>query len=738
MQSGSSRRFSRPDRTVFRTVTALAAGIALAPVAAPASPAAAAQSPSPAGCPWMDTGKTAAQRARLLLDASSLGQKMRWLDEHAATQPARTAFDGVTYPAQLPCTPAITYTDGPDGVRGSTGITAFPAPIALAATWNDRLARTKGTAQAEEAFDKGKAVVLAPGLSGGRTPLAGRTSEYLGEDPLLSGNLAAQGVRGLQKGNPDKPTMAVLKHYVGNEQETDRTLSSSNIDERTRKQIYDLPFEIAIRDARPGGVMCSYNQINGTYACENDLLKDVLKNALGFDGFVVSDFHAVHSTAPSLNAGLDQELNRPVYYSPANLTAAIDEGKISAAQVDRAAFRVVRAYIEAGLFDHPVPADPAADVSTAAHKAVSLDVATQGSVLLKNRRRVLPLPARPLKIAVIGPTASNTATDGVSAATACASQFRGTPSVDCPDPVAALDAITARAEADGGTVTFDNGRDPAAAAATARAADVAIVLGYYAEGEFADRPALNLDGNGDALISAVADANRNTVAVLQTGGPVVMPWENKVEAILETWYAGGQQGTAIARLLWGDDNPSGRLPMTFPKSQADLPTRTPAQYPGTVDEAGIRQVDYSEGLKVGYRWYDSRRIRPLYPFGYGLSYTSYRYKHLRVIRRNAHTYDVAFNVSNTGARTGTETGQVYLTLPGRAGEPGKRLVGYAKVTLRPGQTRAVTVRLKVDGPAHPLSYWDSSTHSWTTPRGAYTLQVGGSSRDLPLRAAFRR
>ncbi|MFB4295774.1 glycoside hydrolase family 3 C-terminal domain-containing protein [Actinomadura sp. NTSP31] len=731
-------------------MTILVAATAVAAVAAPTGPAAAARTgrPSLAECPWMDTGKTADQRARLLLDGSTLGQKIRWLDEQAATQPGQTTFDGVTYPAQLPCTPAITYTDGPDGVRGSTGVTAFPAPISLASTWNDQLARTKATAQAEEAFDKGKAVVLAPGVSGGRTPLAGRTSEYLGEDPLLSGNLAAQGIQGLQKGDPAKPTMAVLKHYVGNEQETDRTLSSSNIDERTRRQIYDLPFEIAVRDGRPGGVMCSYNQINGTYACENDLLKDALKNSLGFSGFVVSDFWAVHSTAPSLNAGLDQELNKPIYYSPAGITAAINDGKITAAQVDQAAFRVVRSYIQAGLFDHPVPATPAADVSTAAHKAVSLAVATQGSVLLKNQNNTLPLPAKPLKVAVIGPTASTTATDGVSAATACASQFMGAPSVACPKPVAALDAITARVTANGGTVTFNNGKDPAAAAADAKAADVAIVLGHYTEGEFADRPDLDLDGNGDALISAVADANPDTIAVLQTGGPVLMPWQDKVKGILETWYAGDQQGTAIARLLWGDDNPSGKLPMTFPKSPADLPTRTPAQYPGTFadggttrppdDQTSIRQVDYTEGLKVGYRWYDNRRITPLYPFGYGLSYTSYLYKNLRVSKAGANTYNVTFNISNTGARAGTETGQVYLTLPAGAGEPGKRLVGYAQAALKPGQTRAVTVHLKADGPAHPLSYWNPSTHAWTTTAGTYTLQVGGSSRDLPLTTTFTR
>ncbi|MFD0687792.1 beta-glucosidase [Actinomadura fibrosa] len=733
-------------RTLFRPLTALIAITALA-TGLPA-PAAQAAPAFPAECPWMDTTKTAGQRARLLLDASSPEQKMRWLDEQSATRPTETAFDGVRYPAQLPCTPSITYTDGPDGVRGSTGVTAFPAPISLASTWNDRLSQVKGRAQAEEAFDKGKAVVLAPGIASGRTPLAGRNSEYLGEDPLLSGRLAGAGIRGLQTGNAAKPTLAVLKHYVANEQELDRTLSSSNIDERTLRQVYDLPFEIAIGDGRPGGVMCSYNQINGVYACENPLLRNVLKTTLGFDGFVVSDFWAVHSTAPSLNAGLDQELNKPLYFTPERLTAALNAGQITQAQIDQAAFRVVRAYIRAGLFDHPVPSTPADDVSTAAHKAVSLDVATQGSVLLKNQGDILPLKPDRQKIAVIGPTASSTPTDGISASTVCASLFFGQPSVSCPSPVAAVDAITRRAAQNGGTVTFDNGKDHAAAATAARSADVAIVFGHYTEGEFADRPDLRLDAGGDALISAVAAANPNTVVVLQTGSAVLMPWKDEVKAVLETWYAGDQQGTAIARLLWGDANPSGKLPMTFPKSLADTPTRTPRQYPGTFpdgsttrpggDETTIRQVDYTEGLKVGYKWYDAQGIEPLYPFGYGLSYTRYRYEGLRVTPKGTGDVQVRFRLSNVGARAGTETAQVYLTLPPKSGEPGKRLVAYARAELKPGQAQVVNLTIKAADPGHPFSVWNPATDAWTTPKGTYTVSVGSSSRNLPLTATLTR
>ncbi|MFD4509183.1 beta-glucosidase [Streptomyces sp. NPDC058457] len=705
----------------------------------PAASAHADGKPYPAECPWMNTAKSAGDRARILLQAGTLDQELRWLVEQPANQPATTTFGGTTYPAQLPCTPNVTYTDGPDTVRGSSGVTAFPAQIGLAATWNTDLAYAKGKAQGDEAFRKGKNVVLGPGVSSGRTPLAGRTPEYLGEDSLLGGTLAAAQTNGLQKGNPDRPTMAVLKHYVANEQELDRLASSSNLDERTQHEVYDLPFEVAIDGSSPGGVMCSYNQINGTYACENPLLTDNLRKQLGFDGYVVSDFFAVHSTSASLKAGLDQELNRPLYYTPDKLKAALNAGEISRKQIDEAAYRVVKAYIKAGLFDHPLPATPEGDVSTAAHKQLARKIVTDGSVLLKNQDDILPLSAKARKIAVIGPTASNTATNGVSASTVCG--MSGFGAGLCTNPVAPLDAITERAARTGATVTYNNGADPAAAAAAAADADVAIVFGYSKMGEGSDRTNLNLDGNGDALISAVAAANHNTVAVLETGSAVLMPWQNDVKGILEAWYPGEQQGTAIARLLWGDDNPSGRLPMTFPKSLADLPTQTDEQYPGvfadgsttrTAGDTSIRQVNYSEGLAVGYKWYQAKNIAPLYAFGHGLSYTSFSYRDLTV-QATKQGLQVSYEVTNTGRRTGTDTGQVYVTLPKSAGEPSKRLVAFKQVELRPGQHKQIKVTVTRSAADHPLSVWDTRKGAWATPSGTFTVETGSSSADLPLK-----
>jgi beta-glucosidase len=398
-----------------------------------------------ARCPWMNTHKSADQRAHLLLAASTLDQKLRWLDEQAANSPQQTTFSGVTYPVQVPCTPTVVYSDGPDYVRGASGVTVYPAQLGLASSWSTQLAYAKGRAQADEAFRAGRNVLLAPGISSSRTPLAGRTPEYLGEDPLLSGELAAADVRGMQRGNPGEPVLSMLKHYVANEQELDRQTSSSNMDGRTLREVYDLPFAIALSKGDPGAVMCSYNQLNGVYACENPILDNILKGDNRFAGYVASDFGAVHSTGPAVTAGLDQELNRPRFFAPANIHAAIDAGQVTVAQLDEAAFRVVRAYLDAGLFDHPLPATPSASTSNDANRAVSEGIAEQGSVLLKNQDGVLPLGSGTGTVAVIGQTASNTPTDGISAGTVCAEAFRFRAGNACPNPVAPLDAITARA-----------------------------------------------------------------------------------------------------------------------------------------------------------------------------------------------------------------------------------------------------------------------------------------------------
>ncbi|MDO9398881.1 MAG: glycoside hydrolase family 3 C-terminal domain-containing protein, partial [Herbiconiux sp.] len=409
--------------------------------------------------------------------------------------------------------------------------------------------------------------------------------------------------------------------------------------------------------------------------------------------------------------------------------------------VDTAAFNVVKSYIASGLFDRPAPTTPVADASTAEHKALARGIAEEGSVLLKNDG-ALPLDvADGETVALIGPTVSNTPTDGVSASSVCSMTWPfGSPTtLTCEDVVAPDTAFAERAAENGASVVVDTGADPAAAADTAASADVAIVFGYYRSGEFADIPGLGLENGGDELIAAVAAANPNTVVVLETGSATDMPWLDQVDGVLQAWYPGEQQGPALASLLWGDTNPSGKLPMTFPKSLADTPTSSPSQYPGTEVVDGIVQVEYSEGLQIGHKWYDEQGIDPLFAFGHGLSYTSFEYGDLALSSAVADGEIVttaSFTVTNTGDVAGTEVPQVYLTLPDSAGEPGKRLVGYERVALEPGEAQSVTTTISSASADRPYSVWNVDTDAWELVNGGYTVSVGSSSRELPLSGAL--
>lgn len=745
MTTNSHRR-----RTSRRLTSALVAGSLVAAGAMVITPDRDAQAAECADLPWMDTALSADERAEALLDASSQHQKYRWLVEQPANNPQQTTWsDGVVYPAQVDCTPTVIYANGPEGVHNKAGTTAWPSPISIAATWNLELGEVKAAAHGRETFDNRNAVVLGPGISSARNPLLGRSPEYFGEDALLAGLSAAANVRGLEEGNPDKPVLANVKHYVANEQEFDKELSSSNIDERTLRQVYDLPYEIAVRESDPDSVMCSYNQVNDLYSCENPLLTDNLRDEMGFTGYVMSDFGSVHSTAPSLMAGMDQELNRPVFFTPEKLDAALAAGEITQERIDQAAFNVVRAYIRGGLFDHPIPAEPVPNTSTPEHKALARELAEQSITLLKNEA-TLPLSGDAPTIAVIGQTASMTPTNGVSAVQGC-TQFLPFGSagavLNCSALVDPLTAITERAEAAGGTVLYDNGADPASAAAAAAQADVAIVFGYHKMGEDNDLPDLSLSINGDELIEQVAGAADKTVVVVNSGTAVEMPWLDDVDAVFHAFYSGEQGGPALADLLWGDATPSGKLPITLPKTFADTPVgASPERWPGVFSDGStarpegseeIRQIEYSEGLEVGYKWYDAQGIDPLFEFGFGLSYTSFEYSALEVATTSdagAPVTTVSFDITNTGDVAGTEIPQVYLGLPDAADEPGKRLVGFDRVTLEPGATQRVQVVVDAADSNRPFSVWDVEADEWKIVSGAYDVHVGSSSRQLPLAA----
>jgi beta-glucosidase len=495
-------------------------------------------------------------------------------------------------------------------------------------------------------------------------------------------------------------------------------------------------------------VMCSYNRLNvvpphqssdSIYACEHPtLLTAYLKGEFGFDGWVMSDWGGTHSTAAAANAGLDQDMNAPSgTFFAAPLKTAVQNGQVSQARFDDMVVRILRTMFRVGLFENPPVPQPqgnAADVVTPHELDVARNVSQEGTVLLKNQGAILPLLGTLQTIALIGKPA---APDG------SALVYNGWGSGHVPnngpkaDVVSPLQAIPQRAVFNNDVVTYTDGSSIQDAVAAATVADIAIVFAYDQEGEGTDRPSLSLnDGTGvctllgcnytssnqNELIEAVAGANANTVVVLNTGGPVLMPWLNQVKAVIEAWFPGQEYGNALAPILFGDVTPSGKLPQTFPKAEADLPASTPAQYPGVNGHAA-----YSEGVLVGYRWFDAQGIEPLFCFGHGLSYTSFVYSGLTLTARAGNTATVSFTLQNTGSRSGAEVAQVYVGFPPAAGEPPKQLKGFQKVFVSAGQSVPVTISLD----RRAFSYWNA-TGGWTVAPGTYHISVGSSSCDLRL------
>jgi beta-glucosidase len=532
----------------------------------------------------------------------------------------------------------------------------------------------------------------------------GRTFEGYGEDPYLAAQMAVHDINGVQS----KGVIANVKHYVGNDQETNRFGVNDDVDERTLREIYLPPFEAAVKDAHVGSVMCAYPKVNGTFNCENPvLLNGILKKEWGFDGFVFSDFGAVHSTVGSANAGLDLETPTGSNYSTAKVKAALADGSIKQSTIDEKLVRRYATMIRLGLFDRTPTVTP---IPAQADGAVARHIAEEGMVLLKNDGNLLPLSKTSQKsIALIGDDKARTGGGGSSHVKPL---YTVTPS----------QGLANRAGS-GVTTTTDPGRTISSAVAKAKAADIAIVMVTDQEGEGKDRTNLTLPSNQDALVSAVAAANPKTVVVSKTGGPVLMPWLSKVPAVLQAWYPGEEDGNAVADVLFGAFNPSGKLPVTFPQRETDVPANTPARYPGVDGTA-----HYSEGIFVGYRHYDAHRITPLFPFGYGLSYATFTYANLKVTGTS-----VEADVTNTGTRTGAEIAQVYVGSPSSAAVPEapQELAGFQKVLLRAGQTKHVTVTLD----DRSFSHWDTTSHSWKITAGRYQILVGGGSRDIRLRGS---
>jgi beta-glucosidase len=674
---------------------------------------------------------TSDQRAALVLAQMTQSEKLRLVQGAGGpvtniTALPRGAGGWIPGNARLGI-PDLYFVDGSLGLADSKApATALPSSLASAATWDVGLAYSFGTVIGAETAAYGMNVNLGGNVNLiGREPRDGRTFETKGEDPILAGKITAAHIRGVQ----DQHVIGGAKHFALNDQETGRTQANAIIDERSARETDLLAFEIAIKDSNAQSVMCSYNLVNGTYACENShLLTDVLKGDWGFPGFVMSDWWATHSGAKAALAGLDQEQPDNQYF--AALDQAVQSGQLPQSRIDDMARRILRAIYAAGLFDYPHPVMP---INTQADQAVAQQVEEQGAVLLKNAGGQLPLNASSLhSIAVIGSHADMAVLSGGGSAqvypTGGPALNEGNPNPpgwapviwDADSPLQAIQAI-----APGAKVQFDSGTSAASAAALAASSDVAIVFVSQWASEGMDLPSLNFTDvihstriNQDALVSAVVAANPHTVVVLENGGPQSLLWLDQVPAVLEAWYPGNRGGEAIANILFGAVNPSGKLPVTFPASQSDLPRPV---IPAPVNATAPFDVNYSEGLLVGYKWFDANNIKPQFPFGFGLSYTTFSFSNLAVAGRQ-----VSFDLANTGTVAGAEVAQVYLTLP-VAGEPPKRLVAWQKVFLQPGATQHVTINIDANDSSHPMSYWDVPSNSWRTAAGDYGVYVGDSS-----------
>jgi beta-glucosidase len=613
--------------------------------------------------------------------------------------------------------PALHMTNGPAGVGpGGAGpqkpATAMPAPIALAASWDPDLAHAYGKLEAEETRSLGSQLFESPDINIARVPQGGRVFESFGEDPFLTSRIAVADIEGIQSAS----MIANVKHFLANNQESLRMSINEVIGERSLREIYLPGFEASIKEAHSASLMCAYPKVNGAFNCENaPMLNDVLKKEWGFDGFVVSDWGATHSTVASALNGLDLEMPTGRYFND-DLKKAVESGQVPVAAIDGMLVRRFGKMIEFGLFGpqpKPIP------IPAFEHGAVARNIAEQGMVLLKNEGNLLPLdPATTKTIALIGPYAVRPETGG-----------GGSSHVIPLYTITPYDGLNAAVESQVTRMTVLDGNDIEAAAAAAQRAEVAIVMVGDQDAEGRDQ-SLELPAAQEQLIAAVAKANKKTIVVVKSGSAILMPWIDSVPAVLEAWYPGEEDGRAVAEILLGDVNPSGKLPLSFPRSVEDTLASNPQQYPG-VD--GV--VHYSEGLEVGYRGYAAHHVPPLFPFGFGLSYTQFSFDGLKVTQQTGSANaTVSFRVTNTGKRAGAEVAQVYLGFPAidEGNEPPVQLKGFRKVMLNAGETK--TVELKLD--ERSLSYWSEKTHGWQIAHGEFEVMVGDSSANTPLQASL--
>jgi beta-glucosidase len=703
--------------------------------------------PDTSKMPWMNKALSPDERADMVLGQMTLDEKIQmvhgqgWgvLRDGAPIPPGSNFGAGFMAGIDRLGIPNIDLADSAVGIRMAAYqgryATLLPSTLGAAASWNPDSAFLYGSVIGRELRALGFNMSIGGGVDITREPRNGRNFEYAGEDPLLAGTMTGQ----LAKGVFSEHVMSDIKHYAFNDQETGRTVVNVLLDKKAMRESDLLAFEIAIGISDPSGVMCSYNLVEGSYACENDyLLNQLLKKEFKFKGWVLSDWSATHSTVKSALNGLDQEMPGDDNYFNAPLKKAVEDGQVPTARLNDMVHRILRSMFAASVIDDPpvrTVVDPFRGRDDAQH------IAEESIVLLKNSGGILPLKPTS-SIAIIGSHADVGVLSG-----------GGSAQVDSPGgnainprpggskwgeavyfPSSPLKNIQAKSPQ--ASVKYADGKDTAAAAALAKASNLAIVFVNQPMREDVDAATLSLPKNQDALVEAVAAANPNTIVVLETGGPVSMPWVEQVKGVVEMWYPGIGGAQALANILFGEVNPSAKLPVTFAKDDAqlphpvvpgleDLPAKTP-NHPHKVKPFDLR---YTEGAKVGYKWFEATNKEPLFPFGYGLSYTTYAYSGLTV---DDASHTVHFTVRNTGAREGTEITQVYVALPSAANENYKRLAAFQRVKLAPGQSKEITLPLN----QLCLSVFNTDQNGWQLLPGDYNVTAGPSSSDTPLKATL--
>lgn len=707
--------------------------------------------------PWLDDSLSPQQRTELLLSAMTAEDKFQQMVGEPGVLEELPHCHGSRHVPGLPhlAIPTFRVTNGPvgvgqndcvpvdvyDGTPGSilmsphsAKATALPSALALAASFDRSVAADFGDLLAKQSRNLALHVMQGPGINLARMPHGGRNFEYFGEDPFLAGAMAVAQIQAIQSGG----VIAMAKHYVANEQETDRKTMDVIVDDRTLHQLYLLPFEMSVKEGEVASLMCSYNYVNGTQVCENHhLLTEVLRNQWGFEGYIQSDFYAVQSLS-ALRAGMDHEMpgfridvdGYRTWYTPENFEAALTAGELAMSDIDQALERRYVQMFKMGIFDRPLEQTP---IDKEGDGEIAARIGAQGAVLLKNDNSILPLDAASLKkIALIGK--SDYAEQAVVGG-------GGSSQVIPFYTVPVLEGMTQTLDKMGAdpevtlTVVEDDNSNLQEALTAANTADVVIVLAGLYSREGVDLASISLSKGQDEMITAIAASNPRTVVVLKNNAAVLMPWIEEVPGVLETWYPGQEDGIITARLLFGLSNPSGKLPVTYPRAESDLSANQPLQWPGVVQNDGIRRVEYSEGLEMGYRWFDAQHIEPLFPFGYGLSYTTFELADVAVTPSafdGSTSVNVELTVSNTGDRNGAEVPQVYLGFPEGAGEPPKRLVGFEKVWLEPGESKTIIIAIDPNASNHPFGIYNDEAQNWENPKGEYQVMVGTSSADIHI------